>query len=483
MKGTLSAPLTSVKMSSFTPATIPEMVKLIHKTTIKSCELDPLLARLLKTKIEHIAPAITDIVNTSLTSGKVTTNIKQAILWPLLKKSNLELVLKNYRPVSNLSFIFKMIKCVVHEQLGNHMSKMGNLEVLQSAYKAGHSTKTALLKVKTNILNAINNNEVVCLVLLDLSAVLFMISHQILLNRLKYHFRVDGTELNWLESYLTGRCEKVALEGEDGIKATTNNMTLTSGVPKGSILGPIIFTLYVNPIGDICRKHHITFHSHADDTQNYLGFKPQKDAATNCLSNLENCTGDIRSLMKSNLLKLNDDKSEFLVLGTRKNLETAGNFSLKIGNNIIQQSECIINLGMFWDKEIKGTTHFNKLTSSLYSAIRNIAWMRHLIERDTTKILMQALVLSKLDYCNSPFIRCTWYNLSKLQRVQNMAGRVILKLQKHDCITLHLSNCHWLKVAERIDFKVAVQVFKYLRDMAPTYLTGTHNHQAWSYWP
>ena len=184
--------------------------------------------------------------------------------------------------------------------------------------------------------------------------------------------------------------------------------------------------------------------------------------------------------MKSILLKLNDDKTEFLVLGTRKNLETAGNFSLKIGNDIIQQSECIRNLGMFWDKELEGTAHFNQLTSSLYYTIRNIAWIRHLIDRDTTKILMQVLVLSRLDYCNSTFIGCTQYNLSKLQRVQNMAGRVIFKLWKHDHITLHLSNLHWLKVAERIDFKVAVLVFKCLRGMAPSYLqqliTTEHGH-------
>ena len=351
-----SAPLTSVNMSSFTPTTMPEMVKLIHKTTIKSCELDPLPARLLKVNIKLIAPAITDIVNTSLTMGKVTTNLKQAVLQPLLKKSNLELVLKNYRPVSNLSFISKMLEHVVCEQLGDHVSKTGNLEVLQSAYKAGHSTETALLKVKTDILSAINNNEVVCLVLLDLSVAFDMISHQILLNRLKYHFGVDGTVLNWLESYLTGRCQKVALEGEDGIKAPSNNMNLTSGVPQGSILGPILFTLYVSPIGDICRKHQITFHNYAHDTQNYLGFKPQKDTTANqdtCLSTLENCIRDIRSWMKSNLLKLNDDKTEFLVLGTRKNLETAGNFSLKIGNDIIQQWECIRNLGIFGTKNLK----------------------------------------------------------------------------------------------------------------------------------
>ena len=251
-----------------------------------------------------------------------------------------------------------------------------------------------------------------------------------------------------MESYLVGRCPKAALEGEDGFKATSNNTTLTSAVPKGLILGPILFTVYLSPIGDICRNQHITFHSYADDTQNYLGFKPKKDANTNqdtCLSSLKNCIRDIRSWMKSNLLKLNDDKTEFLVLGTRKNLETAGKFSLKIGNDIIQQSECVRYLAMFQDKELKGITHFNKLTSSLYYTIRNIAQIRHLIDKDTTMMLMQALVLSKLDCCNSTFIRFTHCILRKLQRVQNMAARVIFKLQKHDHITLYLSNLHWLK--------------------------------------
>ena len=119
---------------------------------------------------------------------------------------------------------------------------MGNLKVLQSAYKAGHSTNTVLLKIKTDILNAIKNNEVMCLVLLDLSAAFDTISHQIILNKLKHHFRVDGTVLHWLESYLIGRCQKAALEGKDDVKATSNNMILTPGVPQGLILGPILFT-------------------------------------------------------------------------------------------------------------------------------------------------------------------------------------------------------------------------------------------------
>ena len=143
------------------------------------------------------------IVNTSIVSGSFTKNIKQALLRPLLKTRGLDLALCNYRLVSNLANISKIIKRVVCDQLTSYTSNSGKTKPLQSAYKQGHSTEMAMLKVKTDLLDAMDQKEVVCLVLLDLSVAFDTVNHEYLLNHLKYRFGVDGTFLAWLTDYLT----------------------------------------------------------------------------------------------------------------------------------------------------------------------------------------------------------------------------------------------------------------------------------------
>ena len=147
---------------------------------------------------------ISDIINTSLRNGIVLESFKRALVKPLHKKAGLELLEKNYRPVSNLSYISKLVERVVAAQLVSHIESHGMMEAHQSAYHSSHSTETALLKVKTDIIQALDSQEVACLILLDLSAVFDTIDHDILLHRLKSRFAVTGVVLRWLMSYLKG---------------------------------------------------------------------------------------------------------------------------------------------------------------------------------------------------------------------------------------------------------------------------------------
>ena len=157
---------------------------------------------------------------------------------------NLDFIENNYRPVSNLQFIGKLIERAVNNQLQEHIASNNLMEPMQSAYRAGHSTEMALIKVKADLLNAIDNKEVVCLVLLDLSAAFDTVDHQILLDRLKYMFGFTGLVFNWIASYLSSRSQKVVVD-----HAKSPSTPLSFRVPQGSILGPILFTLYQPPLG------------------------------------------------------------------------------------------------------------------------------------------------------------------------------------------------------------------------------------------
>ena len=146
-------------------------------------------------------------------------------------------------------------------------------EKFQSTYRAFHSTETALIKVKDDILRAIDNQKITCLILLDLSAAFDTVSHHLLLNRLKHHFGIHGTVLKWFRSYMTDHSQKITLADTNNNKlAFSKQAILKQGVPQGSVLGPILFTLYTSPLGDICRKHDVSFQSYADDQQIYLKF-------------------------------------------------------------------------------------------------------------------------------------------------------------------------------------------------------------------
>ena len=275
--------------------------------------------------------------------------------------------------------------------------------------------------------------------------------HKLLLHRLEHKFGIKDTALNWIRDYLTNRTQQVVLDNPNGEAVKSKPAILTQGVPQGRVLGPLLFTLYTSPLGDLCYKHALSFHCYADDQQNYLGFKPTVPGDDRqCLDRLECCINDIRAWMKLNLLKLNDDKTEFLLLGTKHNISLAGELKIKIGNDTITNSMSAKNLGVYFDANLKGPIHTNRLPSSVFLTICNIAKIRLMLDMDSTKILVQALIISKLDYCNSFLLGIPKYNIDKIQRFQNMACRLIFNLHRHDYITPYLKLLHWLKIEYRI---------------------------------
>ena len=215
--------------------------------------------------------------------------------------------LKSYRPVSNLNFTAKLTEKCAATQLVDHMDDKGLSDPLQSAYRPKHSTESALIKVTDDIMNGIDSKKVVFVVLLHLSAAFDTVDHIVLLSHLHHRLNICGSVLNWLQSYLKGWTTRVSINGH-----LSDHISVDVGVPQGLVLGPLLFSAYTAPIGDIIRKHGISYHTYADDCQLYASFNPRNsDDMDNTLEKISRCIGEINAWMTVNYLKLNDAKTEF----------------------------------------------------------------------------------------------------------------------------------------------------------------------------
>ena len=235
------------KLTVFTQVTQDEIGKIISKSPTKSCLLDPLPTFLIKECIDILLPSITKLVNCSLHEGLVPDGFKKAVVTPLIKKASFPVEdLKNYCPVSGLSFISKLVERVVAEQLVDHIHLHGLHNSYQSVYKSGHSTETALLSIKNYIHLSLFRGEATALVLLDLSATFDTIDHSTLLSCLLDWFGVGGSALKWFSSYLTEHYQSVK------IGSTLSDLQkLLFGVPQGSVLSPLLFSLYTSPLSTL----------------------------------------------------------------------------------------------------------------------------------------------------------------------------------------------------------------------------------------
>ena len=296
-------------LDTFQQASIDEVKKIIMKSPSKSCSLDPIPTGILKQCVDALSPVITDIVNMSITSGYMPPCMKTAIVTPLLKKPSLDADhLNNNRPVSSLSFISKVIEKVVAARLSKHMEQYNLYEVKQSAYRKGHSTETALLRIQNDLLKAADNHHASCLVLLDLSAAFDTVDHTILLTRLSQDVGLSGVPLKWCTSYLSGRTQTIK-----AASSLSSAAHLACGVPQGSVLGPILFTVYTAiELGKIIRKHGLDYHMYADDTQLYISFR--NDDIASALTKLENCLAEIKTWMVKNRLQLNSEKTDIVII-------------------------------------------------------------------------------------------------------------------------------------------------------------------------
>ena len=344
---------------------------------------------------------------------------------------------------------------------------MGNEN--QSAYKSGHSTETALLSIKNDVHITLSKGMPTALVLLhvDLSAAFGTIDHSILLDRLSSWFGFSNVVLKWFSSYLSNRtqCIKVG----DTLSDQSN---LSYGVPQGSVLGPILFSLYTTPLAKLIASHKlISYHFYADDTQLYVQITPEN--FTSAFQVLQNCLFDVQNWMSSSQLKLNPDKTEFIVIGSKSQRNKLSScFPVDILGSKLNPSDKVRNLGVIFDSDFAFSSHVSSVCRSCFVSIRDFRRIRRHLSHNTAKIVANALVGSKLDYCNSLFRSLTCSDLKRLQCVQNTLARVVTQSSKFCRISPVLRSLHWLPIKYRIQFKTVTIIFKFLKNDVPNYFSS-----------
>ncbi len=454
-------------MTEFTPTTTEEVHKLIKGAKGSTCELDPLPTKMLKEFIDTILHTITNIMNISLSTGTVPSSLKHAIIRPHLKKPTLDSdELKNYRPLSNLPFLSKVLEKIIVNRLLSHMSDHALHEPMQSAYKQYHSTETALVRVQNDILVNLDNKRGVILVLLDLSAAFDTIDHTTLIHLLQNRLGLASTALDWFKSYLSGRTQSVCIEGE-----YSNPVPLQYGVPQGSVLGPLLFTIYTLPLGDLLRDEGVSYHLYADDTQLYLSFDLCDSVSQlESLHKMQQCVCSVKSWMTHNKLKLNDEKTEIVFMSSRFNRNPISLDSFAIDATHIKPATSVRNIGVIFDDAMTMNNQITAICKSAHFHLRNIGRIRKCISYEACEKLVHAFVTSRLDCGNALLYGLPDNQLKRLQRMLHIAARILTLTRPFDHITPVLKQLHWLPIRSRIDYKILLLTFKALNGLAPQYL-------------
>ncbi len=377
----------------------------------------------------------------------------------MLKKPTLNTsLLENYRPVSLLPFIAKTLERVVFNQVSLFLSQNNKLDAKQSGFRSGHSTETALLSVTEALRIAKADSKSSVLILLDLSDAFDTVNHQILLSTLS-SLDITGIPLRWFESYLTGRSFRVAWGGE-----VSKAHQLVTGVPQGSVLGPLLFSTYTTSLAPIIQAHGFSYHFYADDTQLYLSFRPDDPTVA---ARISGCLADISAWMKEHHLQLNLAKTELLVFPATPTLQH--DFTIQLGSSTITPSASVRNLGVIFDDQLTFKEHIAKTARSCRFALHNIRKIRPFLTEHAAQLLVQALVISRLDYCNALLAGLPSNTIKPLQMIQNAAARLVFNEPKRAHVTPLFISLHWLPVAARIQFKTLMLAYRTTTGSAPTY--------------
>jgi hypothetical protein len=437
-----------------TPTNAIEISNVIKSLKISSPGYDDITSKVLKESVGIIAPLLEHVINNSLLTGVFPKELKISNIIPLYKSGNMS-KFTNYRPISLLSSVSKVFEKIFYKRLLSFLKMYDILYKLQFGFREGHSTNMAMFVLLDKIVDAIENDEYAVGIFLDFSKAFDTVDHKILLDKL-YFYGIRGTPHLWLESYLSERVQFTTFDGKQ-----SEYKPIKCGVPQGSILGPLLFLIYINDLAFISETiYSIMF---ADDTSIFLTGKNLDEI----ISSLNDELQIIVQWLDSNKLSLNIDKTHYMIFKPR-NKDIIHNTQLTIRSQNISKVDNCKFLGVMLDDQLNWQTHINyiknkvaKATGVLYNVRRNLL-RKHMIT------LYNSLIYPYLSYCNTIWASATKNALNPLILIQKQVIRCICFLKKNQRTSSYFKPLNIMKLNELRTFSEAAFMYKLHNNLLPS---------------
>lgn len=458
---------------NFTLITSEQIVKCLDGLKSNASGIDGLTVNMIIISLPYILTFIENIINSCILSGYFPCAWKQSIVTPIAKIRE-PTEIKHLRSISLLPVLSKVFEKILHQQLRHYLNINNILPDVQSGFRSDHSCVTALCKITDDILTHTDNGLITALVLLDFTRAFDTISHRALVDILKF-IGLSDSAVALLNSYLSGRAQVVRLCG-----MTSDPLEITSGVPQGSILGPLLFTIYTHQFPQCVQYCNI--HLYADDTQLYYSFD-ESDVAE-AVDRINSDLQAIYDISIAHSLILNSNKSTAIVFGSQPAVDRIIDaVSLKVNNESIPIVKEVKNLGLLMDNSFRYRGHVNRCLQRGYSNLRLLYPHRSYLPLKTKIMLCESLVLSQINYCSEVFSHCLDAGCSyKLQKLQNSCLRFIYGIRKFDHVSHRLKDTNWLSIKNRYKLKSMCFYHSIVTKKAPQYLynkltfrTDVHN--------
>ena len=420
----------------------------------KSTGLVNMPARLMKDSADFIAGPLTKGLSLSIARGQFPSGWKAARIVPLLKSGKPELM-DNYCPISILPIASKILEKAVHIQLHSFLTANNLLSPYQFGFRKQHSMEKACISLTDTIRHSMDQGRLTGAVFVDFSKGFDTFDHEKLLSKLQA-LGIHGIELKWFTDYLSDHVQSVHYQN-----VLSDPNPIVSGVPQGSILGPLLFVLFVNEMPSVVSRCNVMMY--ADDT--VMIFSSNSAEEIEDVLNQELNT--LYAWLSTNGLFLNKKKSEFIIFGTSARLSSTRNCDMKIDGSSIKCVSSFKYLSVVLDEVLNWNAHLNFIISKGSKRIGMLRRIHHNITLSAADVIYRCVIRLVFDYSDALWTCCNKTDADCLERLQRRAARIVCK---SSCSDVALEHLQWSALADRRNMHVYKLVNKCLKENVPQFL-------------